>query len=246
MRSESQPHIAESPKEEFVPTELTSEADLTQFWMTHNRNNNLSLSHPDRERRASMLKAQETLEEQRVNPTLHAFGVKDGETIIATGMFEVWEDPDNIKRGFLSHDTVDMAYRGKGIAKRLTDVRMQLAKEYDCPYVDCIVSAQNPIGLVTKFNDHFVLRDITFYLNTGDAEGFSLTKKLETGTEPYKEPEGELEEIPLTDLKTIEARLEEGWTGIDLKNQHDATDNDPHHWTLIMVKNDDIKEGPAT
>ena len=109
------------------------------------------------------------------------------------------------------------------------------------------VFLDNPIALVQKLKDGYVLGDQSFYPDEVVAQSpslaerkgyFTLTKKL-NGDSDYDRPSGplgDLEEIDLTDHHAIKSRLDQGWVGIDIKNLGDAKDSSPNNWRLILEK----------
>lgn len=217
------------------PVELTSESDIIQFWLTFRRNNGLADKDGTREQRLATLQAKKTMQDLENNPSLHLFGIKEGESMVATGKLEVRTKPDG-KHGYLAFLAVDESQRGKGLAKKLTDVRTDMARQEGCTHIDTDVFTQNSIALVTKLNDGYALTDVEFYGDEQEAGKFLLSKKIEEEPEYDKKdgPLGALQEVSLSDLSTIKNLVEKGWVGIDAKNVGDAQEKDPKQWILIM------------
>ncbi len=227
----------EAQREQFKPQELTSEQDLTQFWLTFRRNNGLTDEDEAREKRMANFQAKQTLRELERNGSTHFFGVKSGEEMVATGKLEVRIKKDG-KHGYLAFLAVDESERGKGLAKQLTDARTDLARREGCTYIDTDVFTENPIALVTKLNDGYGVTDVEFYGDNKESGKFILSKKIDSEAE-YDKKEGplrELQEFELSDLSAIKNVLEQGWVGIDAKNIGDEKDKDPKQWKLILEK----------
>ncbi|MFA5776631.1 MAG: GNAT family N-acetyltransferase [Patescibacteria group bacterium] len=221
---------------QFKPEELTTEDDFTEFWLAFRRNNPFVLQTPERERRTAAMQAKAELRNmQEQNKPTHIFGVKDNGQLIAAGKIEI-RTKDDEKHGYLSMLTVDENYRGKGLAKQLTDVRMEIARDEGCTHIDTDVFTENPIALVTKLNDGYTLADLEFYGDDKKAGRFVLSKKIDGKPEYDKRegPLGGLQELELSDLSAIKNLLEQGWVGIDAKNLGDSKDKDPKQWKLIM------------
>lgn len=131
---------------------------------------------------------------------------------------------------------VNPQFRGKGIAKILTDKRIEIARELGCKEVEVEISAKNPHSLASKFSQGFILKSI-------DINGcFDLVKNLEGNN---REPFGSPLEVPLSNETLIRKVINEGYYGVDIKNTYtvneeikitDPSDMDPTHWTLIFVK----------
>lgn len=235
MISEGRYVPPEARKEQFTrPTELTSEEDLTQFWLTFRRNNGLTMEDLAYEKQLAALQAKNTIRGLTDNPA-HFFGVKDGNKMVATGKLEIRKIDDE-KHGYLAFLTVDESHRGAGLAKQLTDARTETARREGCTHIDTDVFTENPIALVTKFNDGYTLTNLDFYGDSKEAGSFVLSKRIngEQEHDIRTGPLGELQEVPVSDLSTIKSMLENGWVGIDVKNIGDAKDRDPKQWTLIM------------
>lgn len=217
------------------PAELTSEQDLTQFWLTFRRNNGLTDKDEAREQRTAALQAKQTLRNLDQNKPTHFFGIKAGEKMVATGKLEIRTKKDG-KHGYLAFLTVDEDRRGKGLAKQLTDARTDLARREGCTHIDTDVFTENPIALITKLNDGYTLTDLEFYGDNKEAGRFVLSKKIDDESEYDKKdgPLGELQEVELSDLSAIKNLLDRGWVGIDAKNLGDSKDKDPKQWKLIM------------
>jgi len=134
--------------------------------------------------------------------------------------------------GYLSTLEVEPRYRGQGVAKSLTDARIKSALENGCDQVVTEVFYDNPLGLVTKFKDGFGLTNYSF--GTGL---FTLSKRI-NGQENFdrKNSVGELKELSLADLDSIEDLTRKGWIGIDIRNLGDIKDNNPVNWVLIFEK----------
>ena len=118
------------------------------------------------------------------------------------------------------------------MAKSLTDARIKSALENGCDQVVTEVFYDNPLGLVTKFKDGFGLTNYSF--GTGL---FTLSKRI-NGQENFdrKNSVGELKELSLADLDSIEDLTRKGWIGIDIRNLGDIKDNNPVNWVLIFEK----------
>ena len=226
----------EALKEQLTPpTELKSEQDFTQFWLTFRRNNGLTDKDEAREQRFATLQAKQTMRDLEQDKPTHFFGVKAGDKMVATGKLEIRTKKDG-KHGYLAFLAVDEEQRGKGLAKQLTDTRTDLARREGCSHIDTDVFTENPIALVTKLNDGYALTDLEFYGDDKKAGRFVLSKKINGEPEYDKKVEllGELQEVEFSDLSTIKNLLEQGWVGIDAKNLGDSKDKDPKRWTLIM------------
>lgn len=220
------------------PTELTTEDELVDFWRTFYRNNDVNLPVNSREAILGSTARKSLREQSEEKNPKHYFGITENEKVIATGMAKVLFF-EGVKYGYLGLQTVDKEYRGKGLAKKITDVSTEFAKKEGCTDLMASVICDNPIGLVTKFNDGFCLKRVELYDENDEdhASLFSLTKKIDNTTNyDRKEEVGELEEVLLSDLKIIEDRIKDGWVGIDIKNLGDVKDEDPNQWKLIMER----------
>lgn len=221
---------------QFEPEELTTEEDLTEFWLAFRRNNPFVLQTPERERRHATMQAKAELHSmQEQNKPTRFFGIKDGGRLVASGKLEI-RTRDDKKHGYLSMLTVDDDHRGKGLAKQLTDVRSDIARREGCTHIDTDVFTENPIALVTKLNDGYRLMDLEFYGDDKKAGRFILSTKIDGEPEYDKKegPIGELQEVEMSDLSAIKDLLVQGWVGIDAKNLGDSKDKDPKQWKLIM------------
>lgn len=221
---------------QFKPEELTTEEDLTEFWLSFRRNNPFVLQTPERERRYAAMQAKAELRNlQEQNKPTRFFGIKDSGKLVAASKLEIRAKNDE-KHGYLSMLTVDEDYRGQGLAKQLTDVRTDTARREGCTHIDTDVFTENPIALVTKLNDGYTIIDLEFYGDDKKAGRFVLSKKID-GESEYDKKEGsigELQEVEMSDLSAIKNLLEQGWVGIDAKNLGDSKDKDTKQWKLIM------------
>lgn len=240
MINEQRPTPSDVYKKSFAPKELTLKDDLTQFWATFRRNNGLTFEDSGREKRIVSIQADATLAEIEHSKT-NFFGIKEGDKIVATGKLDIIQNEDGNTHGYLSFLSVDENFRGEGLAKKLTDIRIQKAREVGCTFVDIDVYTENPIGLATKFNDNFVLTGVDFSQD-GESEKqagkFRLSKKID-GVSEYDSKKGvveNLEEVDLTELDKIKNLLDKDWVGIDIKNIGDPKDNNPENWILIFEK----------
>ncbi len=219
-----------------LPTELVSEQDLAQFWLTFRRNNDIAVSDTAREERSASIQAKQTKRELEKNKSIHFFGIKAGEKMVATGKLETYEDDEGIKRAYLSLLTVDPEYRGKNVAKDITDARVETAQKLGCEYVHAHVFTGNPIALTTKLKEGYFVKELEIDKESPDSGGFIVSKRINGEIEHDKKdgPLGELKEVELSDLSTIKSLLDDGWIGIDAKNLGDSKDKDPKQWKLIM------------
>ena len=225
---------------ESIPvSELHSVDDLTQFLLTFRRNNGIADVNEDRGKRMAAFEARKEVDGN--DTTAHFFGIKSEDVLIATGKLNVRPQIGDKKVGYLSFLSVDENFRGKGLAKQLTDARVDRARTEGCTYVATDVFTENPIALVTKFIDGYVLHDLEFYGEDGKAGKFILYKKID-GKEEYDKkngPIGNVQEMELSDLVGIKTLIDQGWVGIDIKNIASSKDNTPKNWKLIMEHNTD-------
>jgi ribosomal protein S18 acetylase RimI-like enzyme len=235
-------------KEKFQPkpVELQTKEELTQFWLNFKKNNPFSPTSPKTETRMAQKQADamiSQIEKEGENRTTFYYGVKDESSLIGTGKLEIKQYQDG-KHAYLSMLTVDDKYRGKGVAKELTDVRTEKAKQEGCTHIDTDVFSENAVALVTKLNDGYILNDIKFYDEKKSAGSLKLSKPIDDRAEYDKKTGelGDLQEIPLSDLIAIENLLKQGWAGIDAKNLDDEKNKDPKKWLLIMEKKSGPKE----
>lgn len=224
-----------------IPVELDNESGLTDFWSTFRRNNGLTADNESVERRLNLMQAKETLRQlQSEAGKSYFFGAKSGEKMVVTGKLEIRTNNKGEKHGYLSFLTVDKEFRGQGVAKQMTDIRSDFAKEVGCSHLDTDVFAENPVALVTKFNDGYFLTAVD--INDGTKK-FSLSKRIDGVEEKYDKKEGvlgEIKEIGLSELENIKHSLEHGYVGIDIKNigtgEGSEKDIDPKNWVLILEK----------
>ncbi|MBI4427051.1 MAG: GNAT family N-acetyltransferase [Candidatus Magasanikbacteria bacterium] len=233
-------HTQEIYKEQLIPTELTSEEELAQFWLAVYQNNGMALfSDPEKEKKAALREAKLTLYEiRRADHPVYFFGIKKDNRIIATGKLDIRTKDETDKDGYLSFLSVDENLRGKGLSKQLENIRVEYARRNGCSSVSGDVFTENPIALVTKLNDDYTVIGLEFYDDDKQAGKFTVTKKIngKSKHERKKEPLGELREIQLSNLPAIKILLDQGWVGIDVKNLSDAKDKNPEQWMLIMEK----------
>ncbi len=226
---------AELPK----PKELTTEDELAEFFLTFQRNNSLASGDEKRDKRSALYMAQQALREMEADEReYHFFGIeKEGKTA-ATAKLETYNDEEGIRRGYLSMLTVDSEYRGKGVAQSLRDICTDRARREKCQYINAHVFTENPIGLVTELNDGFAVVDLEFQDETQVAGGFIISKDIvhEPRYDRKQGPVGTLQEVNLSELRTIKKLLDSGWVGIDMKNLADAKDNNPENWQLVLEK----------
>lgn len=224
-----------------IPAKLDTENDLSDFWATFRRNNGLTADNESVERRLNSMQARDTLRQiQSEVDKSYFFGAKRGEKMVATGKLEIRINNKGEKHGYLSFLTVDNELRGQGVAKQMTDARSVFAKDIGCSHLDTDVFAENPVALVTKFNDGYFLTAIDI---SDGAKKFSLSKRIDGVEEKYDKKEGvlgELKEIGLSELENIKDSLEHGYVGIDIKNigtgEGSEKDIDPKNWVLILEK----------
>ncbi len=246
METQLPPDIRQSVEDErnkFDPIELTSLEDMTDFWLTFRKNNGLTIKDTEKELRMAHLQALETLEKIKAGNEIF-YGVKKDGKIIATGLLHLIPERTSIRKesnhswyAYLGLLTVNPEYRGKSIAKKLTEVRMERAKQEGAAGVTTHVFASNPRALATKFDDGFYVD----HLNIQDDEliGFNLKKDFKESyfsPDPKKGHLRELKEVNLSNHQSIREDEENGWRGIDIKNLGDAKDNDPTKWNLILEK----------
>lgn len=216
------------------PVEITTQEDLVEFFLVFRRNNGMSFPDEQQERRMLAHQVRNILQKQATDPAsdIHFFGIKKDGHIVATGEAAVKEEGGE-KRGYLALATVDEPYRGQGLARTLTDKRIQFLKEKGCAAVDTNVYCSNPPALATKLNDGFRIVSVT-YDPVENFGSFSLTKALNG---PSQEAvKADWQEISLKDIPAIQEALQHGWQGVDIKNTGDKDDMDTNHWTLIFEK----------
>lgn len=189
------------------------------------------------------MKAKETLEKISEGNDIF-YGVKKDGKIIATAMLyliperkELNEKPDHVWYAYLGFLTVDKVYRGNSIAKKMTEVRIERAKQEGAIGVTTHVFASNPQALATKFDDGFFIDHLN--IEDGKLIGFHLRKDFEERQKSrdfQKSQLASLEEINLSETKAIQECIENGAIGIDIKNLKEVTDTNPAHWILILQK----------
>lgn len=220
--------VAEARK--FTAQELKTEEEFIQYFLfllkddpglAANSETALSLAQ-------TLAKQQIEFQTNHINQPA-SFAAYDGDKIVGIGQLIV----QNNKRGFLVGLNVDPQFRGQGVSKSLTDARIDCAKKIGCDYVDTNVASDNPLGLVTKFRDGFIL---TGY-NIAEV-CFILSKKInaEEDFDKHNGPLGELKEVSLADIASIENYTRQGWAGIDIKNIGNTKDDSPENWLLILEK----------
>lgn len=222
------------------PVELKTENDFVDFWSTFWRNNGLDSGSSDELKNSELKQARDTIASIAKEPGRYRyFGARDSERMVATGNVEIKVDNNGKKHGYLDRLTVDEKYRGKGMAKKITDVCSEYAKEVGCSYIDCSVNADNPTALVTKLNDGYLVTGLELFSN--DEFGlFDVSKRLDNkdgGFDQKKGKIGNLLEVDLSDLKTINDLLSQGYVGIDVKNIGSKKDDNPKNWLLILENN---------
>lgn len=227
----------ENDAEKFVPIELYTLEELTEFWLTAwNNNGYLPQKDTHKNRKDAEWQAKKTLKEiSKEQDPMHVYGIKESGHLVATGRLSFSKDARGMKIGHLAGLTVNEEYRGQSLAKKITDIRIEKAKEAGCAYISTEVFASNAIGLVTKLNDGFVITGPK--TTDGELIAFILTKKIDRDPDhDQKDSVGQLEEINFTNQDKIIALLQSGWYGIDMKNLGDANDNDPARWVMILEK----------
>lgn len=222
------------------PVELKTEKDFVDFWATFWRNNGLDSEGNDDRKKRELELATKTVYNLALFPSRYRyFGVRDSERMIATGSVEIKIDNKWLKHGYLNDLTVDEKYRGKGVAKKITDLCDNYAKEVGCDYLDGSVDIDNPIALVTKLNDGYLVTGIELTsFDELDLGLFKISKSLkrESGFDKKNGTNGNLVEENLSNLRDIEDLLTQGYVGIDIKNIGSKDDNDPKKWVLILEK----------
>lgn len=132
----------------------------------------------------------------------------------------------------LEYLVINEAERGKGYEKDLTDARIQWGKEHGADTVATEVEMNNFHSLVTKLKQGFAIRSVEYLPE--EPPYYVLSRRIDT---PHNERDnGELTEVRANDTKTIEAMLDDGWIGIDIKNTGEVTSTDPAAWVLILEK----------
>lgn len=216
----------------FIAKELTTEEEFVQFFLFLLKEDTGLATNPDTMLSVAQDLAKREIEAIKTSKNFFvSFAAFDGANVIGKGRLQITGDEE--KHGFLSELGVDSAYRGKGVSKTLTDARIDYAKQKGCSYVDTHVVYDNPIGMVTKFNDGFVMTDYKY----GEGQ-FVFSKKIDTENDfdKKKGPVGELKEVIFTDMNKIINYIEAGWVGIDIKNKHTVRDDSPDNWVLILEK----------
>ena len=187
-----------------APAILNTEQDLVDFWSVFRRNNGMAVGDEKMEKRMALMQARQTLAQAESQAGInYFFGAKNGDKMVATGKLEIRHNIDGEKHGYLSFLTVDEEFRGRGVAKQLTDVRSDFAREAGCSYVDTDVFAENPVALVTKFNDGYFLTAIDL---SDTAKKFSLAKRIDGKEEKFDKKKGqmgEMQEVNLSDLEAV-------------------------------------------
>ncbi len=224
--------IAETKK--LAARELITKAELVDFFNIL-INSSLFLGGDD-EREISFAADLLALQQHKSSPlrqhSHYFFGVYDGNVMVGVGQLVISENKKSgVKNGLLCNLEVRPTYRGQGMASELTKTRIECARQNGCDYVRTEVDTDNPIGLVTKFKDGFVLDDM-------DHSFFKLTKQinLEEDTDKINPQSTDLEQVPLNNLKLIEDLICQKWVGVGIRNLGDSKDNDPHNWTLLMKR----------
>lgn len=177
------------------------------------------------------------------NDTERYFGIRDeNKKLVATAVLQIRAEGDK-KWGYLNSHSTNEPDRGQGLARQLTQKSIAVAREAGCTYVEADVVADNPRGLVTKLNDHFVITRVENRDNNPIHSRFQIMKPTEGNTAYDSIRRGapgetnKLEEVPLSNLSRIENLINnEQWVGIDIKNIGNAKDNDPTKWVLILEK----------
>lgn len=226
------PEAAEAKK--IIAQEMKTEEELIQYFIVFFKNDPGIANDEEKITMLARILAKQTLELAALGADVpHYFGAYDKDKVVGVGKLVILKDKNKHKYGYLSELIVSKEHRGKEVSKFLTDARMGCARENGCEYLGTDVLIDNPVGLVTKFKDGFILTDCKL------SDGlFVLSKKI-NGQEDFDRhngPVGELKEILFTDLSAIENYVKQGWSGIDVKNIGNVRDNSPDNWLLILEK----------
>ncbi len=222
--------------EKFIPQELHTQEELVQFWLTNWRNNGVVSKDSKRQLFSAMLEARRTFKQlSNESDPWHIFGVTNGDEMIATGRLSFSIDENKEKHGYLSGLTVDPAYRGKSIAKKITDARIEKAREQGCVHIDTEIYAKNPHALATKLHEGFLM--IKPVLDEDELMGFFLSKRID-GQEKSDDTNliPENQSVVMSDQVKLRELLGSGWVGVDVKNLGEVSDNDPEKWAIIFEK----------
>lgn len=218
--------------------ELTAPEDLVDFVVATRSD---VLESEDERRRVAEMSVQLQRAEALEDGTQDSyFAIRDSHKKIAvTGKLTVTTTGGE-KQGYLSALTVSPELRGKGLAKKITDVRIEAAKKAGCTSVYTRVDHANTPSLVSKLNDGFVITELPGYAKSnGPGDFFLLTKRIngEEDADREKGPVGELKEVNLSNGEELSSLLNrKEWVGIDLKNNGPSDSKNPEDWTLILEK----------
>ena len=225
------------------PVEFSTEEDWTDFWVAFWRNNGMGDSGAsESKRRTAAYTAKQTMRDQRARALpSYGFGMREDGQMIATSRLEVREDDDGERYGYLFHLSVDEAHRGQGLARRLTEVREERARQDGCTRLVTDVFSGNPVALVSKLHEGYAVTDMKpqeMLHGEPPAGVFVVSKRLDnaSATEDEQPQAGERRDVSLTDLGQVQELLDEGWHGVDAKNFGGPQDTDPVSWILVMEK----------
>lgn len=150
------------------------------------------------------------------------YGLRDGQTLIATGRLQVRQDQDSKEKvALLSHLSVDPRYRGKKLSTRLSQERIAEARSLGATRILAHVAQANPASLSLKLREGFQVTGFMYYDNAKRFGRFEVSQSL-TETQPGNASEqASHQEVLLSDTKTLDELLHSGWVGIKLGGTRD-------------------------
>ncbi len=143
------------------PRNITSKEDLVKFWTAWREVYGLTMRNSEYEKRFLEQKADESLQDIEGEGTPKFFYVIEDEKgdIVVTGELTIQEKTPGEKNGYLSLLTVREQDRKKGLAKQMTDVRIEKAREMNCTHVTTEVLLDNEQALRSKERDGFTIQE---------------------------------------------------------------------------------------
>lgn len=231
-------HLEATRKELKEPEEIQDLEDIKLHLAFARERNDKSTTPEDIEEDANAY-----FKQIHAEPKLGSFQVikNMADEVVATGYLQSTSCLGDFDKKFgaggayVRDQAVHSKFTGQNLGKKITDARLEKAKElgFDCLYSDILNT--NLASLVPKFKDGFKAIKIEEYQ---PGRACFLMKKEVNPVKNEQKTKGRQEKIPLSDLDQIADLLEnDKWEGTGIKNisgiKHDPN---PESWVVIMEK----------
>jgi GNAT superfamily N-acetyltransferase len=180
---------------------------------------------------ASQLPRQAERHLQNLDRTEEYFTLTQDDQIIAGGDIKIFPYNKQLgpKVGMLYNVHVEDAFRGQGLAQKITNARIEWARNHGLEWVMTRIAADNFASMSSKFKDGFIVSGVSIN-SEGITENFNFIKSL--SAPDNSSDAASHQTINLKDGGNLKKAFEEGWVGEKLEKNEDKKDD----WSMVLRK----------